>query len=62
MTVERYLRLAAGLFVLASLALGLFVHPYFFWLTAFVGVNLLQSAVTNWCPLMAILDAAGVRR
>ncbi len=60
MTVERWLRLIAGAFVTASVALGVFVHPYFFWLTAFVGVNLVQSAFTNWCPMMSILRRAGV--
>jgi hypothetical protein len=62
MDVNRYLRLAAGLFVLASVALGYYVHPGFFLFTAFVGLNLLQSAFTNWCPLMTILRKAGVRR
>jgi hypothetical protein len=61
MTIDRYLRLVAGLFVMASVMLGLFVSPYFFWFTAFVGLNLFQSAFTNWCPLVSILKAAGVR-
>ena len=61
MTVERYLRLIAGFFVAASVLLGVYVHPAFFWFTAFVGVNLLQSAFTNWCPMMTILRKAGVR-
>ena len=60
MTVERALRLIAGTFVLLSVALGWFVHPAFFLFTAFVGLNLLQSGVTNWCPMMAILRRAGV--
>lgn len=60
MTVERYLRLIAGFFVLASLALGWWVSPWFFLFTAFVGLNLLQSGLTNWCPMMAILRKAGV--
>jgi hypothetical protein len=37
------------------------VHPGFLWFTAFVGLNLLQSALTGWCPMMAILRKAGVR-
>jgi hypothetical protein len=41
--------------------LGALVSPYFFWFTAFVGLNLFQSAFTNWCPLISILKAAGVR-
>ncbi len=61
MTVDRYLRLIAGLFILLSVALGWYVHPGFFLFTAFVGLNLFQSAFTNWCPMMAILRALGVR-
>ncbi|HOM99187.1 MAG TPA: DUF2892 domain-containing protein [Acidobacteriota bacterium] len=61
MTVERYLRLAAGLFVLLSLALGYWVSPWWYLFTAFVGLNLFQSAFTNWCPLMTILKKLGVR-
>jgi hypothetical protein len=61
MTIDRYVRLVAGLFVVASVLLGLMVSPYFFWFTAFVGLNLFQSAFTNWCPLISILKAAGVR-
>jgi hypothetical protein len=60
MTIERYLRLIAGFFVLLSLALGYWVSPYWFLFTAFVGLNLLQSAFTNWCPMMSILRKAGV--
>jgi len=61
MTVEKVLRLIAGVFVLASVLLGMYVHPYFLWFTAFVGLNLLQSGLTNWCPMMSILRAAGLR-
>jgi hypothetical protein len=61
MSVERALRLIAGAFVFASILLGMFVHPYFYWFTAFVGLNLLQSAFTNWCPMMAILRTAGLK-
>lgn len=61
MTVERYLRLIAGFFVLLSVGLGYWVSPYWFLFTAFVGLNLFQSAFTNWCPMMAILRKAGVR-
>jgi hypothetical protein len=61
MTVNEWLRLIAGSFVLASLALGWFVHPAFFLFTAFVGVNLAQSAFTRSCPMMWILRQAGVR-
>ena len=61
MTVNRALRLIAGGFVLASVLLGLYVHPGFFWFTAFVGVNLMQSSFTDWCPMVTILRKAGVR-
>jgi len=52
MTVDEGLRLVAGLFVLASTALGYWVHPGFLAFTAFVGANLAQSALTGWCPMM----------
>ncbi len=61
MTVERTLRLIAGTFVLLSLALGYWVSPYWYLFTAFVGLNLLQSGFTNWCPMMFFLRKAGVR-
>lgn len=61
MTVERALRLMAGTFVLISLALGHWLSPYWYLFTAFVGLNLLQSGITNWCPAMTILRKAGLR-
>lgn len=61
MDVNRWLRLVAGFFVMASLALGYFVSPYFYLFTAFVGLNLFQSAFTNWCPMMTFLRKLGVR-
>ena len=60
MTIERMLRLIAGFFVLLSLALGHWVNEYWYLFTAFVGLNLLQSAFTNWCPMMTILRKLGV--
>jgi hypothetical protein len=60
MNVERMLRLIAGAFVGGSTLLGLYVNPNFHWFTLFVGANLLQSAFTNWCPMMTILRKAGV--
>jgi hypothetical protein len=60
MTLEPMLRLIAGVFVVASVLLGLYVHPYFFWFTVFVGVNLIQSGFTNWCGMMTILRRSGV--
>ena len=61
MTVERAVRLMAGLMVLLSLGLAHYLSPYWLWLTVFVGVNLLQSAFTNWCPAMAIFRALGMK-
>jgi Protein of unknown function (DUF2892) len=62
MTVDRYLRLIAGAIVMATVALGYYVSPYWFLFTGFVGLNLLQSAFTDWCPMMTILRKAGVRQ
>jgi len=61
MTIERGLRLAAGVVVLSSVALGVFHSPYWLLLTAFAGLNLLQSAVTNWCPMVWVLARLGLR-
>ncbi|MGE0360853.1 MAG: DUF2892 domain-containing protein [Vicinamibacterales bacterium] len=61
MTVERMVRMIGGAFVAASVLLGIYVHPNFLWFTLFVGLNLLQSSFTNWCPMMTILRKAGVR-
>jgi len=60
MTIERGLRLAAGVVVLLSVTMGYFVHPAWLLLTAFVGLNLLQSAFTNWCPMVWILARLGL--
>ena len=51
----------AGAFVAASVLLGIYVNPLFLWFTLFVGLNLFQSAFTQWCPMMSILRKAGVR-
>jgi hypothetical protein len=61
MTIERALRALAGFFVTLSVALGYFVHPGFLLLTAFVGLNLFQSAFTNTCPAVAIFRKLGLR-
>jgi hypothetical protein len=61
MTVERAVRMIAGVFVLLSLALGHWVSPYWYLFTAFVGLNLFQSAFTNWCPAMTILRKMGLK-
>lgn len=55
MNAERMTRGVAGVFVLLSVALGYFVNAWWFAFTAFVGVNLLQSAFTDWCPMLALL-------
>lgn len=60
MTIERALRLIAGIFVLASLALGIYVSHYWFIFTALVGFMLLQSGLTDWCPMMLFLRISGV--
>jgi hypothetical protein len=60
MTLNEMLRAIAGFFVLLSVALGWFVSPYWFAFTAFVGVNLIQSAFTKWCPMIALLRKLGV--
>ena len=60
MTLEATLRLIAGAFVTASVVLGVYVSPYFFLFSIFVGLNLVQSAFTGWCPMMTILRKAGV--
>jgi hypothetical protein len=66
MDTERLVRIFAGGFVLASLALGveaspLFVSEHALWLAAFVGANLLQSGFTRFCPLESILRRMGVK-
>ena len=61
MTVERGLRMLAGVMVLLSVALTYYVSRYWAWLTVFIGLNLLQSAFTDWCPAMTILRALGLK-
>ncbi len=53
--------MVAGVFILASVALGVWVNPWWFAFTAFVGLNLLQSAFTKWCPMITILKKAGLQ-
>jgi hypothetical protein len=60
MSIDRFVMAFAGLMILASLLLGLYASPYWYWLTAFVGANLLQSAFTGFCPLALILRRLGV--
>lgn len=60
MDLNAWLRAIAGFFVLLSVLLGYAVSPYFYLFTAFVGLNLLQSAFTDWCPMMVLLRRLGV--
>ena len=59
--MERTLRGMAGVFILVSLALAHYVDLRWLWFTAFVGLNLLQSAFTNWCPAMWMLKKLGIK-
>jgi len=61
MTIDRFVLAFAGAMILLSLLLGIFVHQNWFWLTAFVGANLLQSSFTGLCPLAVFLRKLGVR-
>ncbi len=60
MTVNEALRGIGGAFVMLSVALGYLAHPGWFLFTAFVGLNLLQSAFTKWCPMMWLLQKLGL--
>jgi hypothetical protein len=62
MTVERVTRGIAGSFVLASILLAHYHSEYWLFFTGFVGLNLLQSAVTDWCPVMTLLKKAGLKQ
>ncbi len=61
MTIERGLRLAAGVVILGSVLLTLFDSPYWIALAGFAGLNLFQSAFTNWCPMVWLLARFGLR-
>ena len=60
MSLDRTVMLFAGVLVLASLALGYFVHPLWFLLNAFVGLNLIQSSFTGFCPAAIVFKKLGV--
>ena len=62
MKMEHYIRAIAGILILASLALSHFHSPHWLWFTAFVGLNLLQSAFTRWCLMEDILAKLGVAK
>jgi hypothetical protein len=59
-TVDSMLRLIAGLFVMLSVLLGIYVNANFLWFTLFVGANLFQSSFSGWCPMMTFLRKLGV--
>jgi hypothetical protein len=61
MTIDRIVLAWAGIMVLASVLLSVIHSPYWLFLTAFVGVNLIQSSVTGFCPLVFLLKKVGVR-
>jgi len=61
MTVDNGVRVVAGIFILISLGLGLWVNHYWFFFTAFVGLNLIQSAFTHFCPAEILLKKAGLK-
>ena len=62
MKMEQYIRAIAGCFILISLGLGYLFSPYWHLITAFVGLNLLQSAFTKWCLMEIILEKMGISR
>ncbi len=62
MTLDRAVQAFAGIMVIVSLLLTKFVHPNFFWLTAFVGFNLFQSAFTGFCPAAMVMRKLGIGR
>jgi hypothetical protein len=62
MSMERWIRLIAGSFVMISLALADWVNPHWLWFTAFVGANLFQSALTRWCLMEDILHKIGIAK
>lgn len=60
MRLDAWLRMIGGFLVVLSVALGNWLDPRFYLLTAFVGLNLFQSAFTGWCPMTAVLRRLGV--
>ena len=61
MTLDRLVLAFAGVMILVSVALTLWVSPYFAWFTVFIGANMLQSAFTGFCPAAAIFRKFGVK-
>lgn len=60
MIVTDWIHVIAGIFILGSLALGTWVHPYWYFFTAFVGLNLFQYGISKFCPMATILKKMGV--
>lgn len=61
MTIENAIKAIAGTFILISVSLGILVNPNWFYFTAFVGLNLLQSSITKWCLMEKILKSIGLK-
>jgi hypothetical protein len=61
MTIEKYIRLFAGIMIILSIILTVFISKNFLWLTGFIGMNLIQSSFTNFCPLSNILKKIGIK-
>lgn len=60
MNINDWIHTIAGIFILGSLALGTWIHPYWYIFTAFVGLNLLQYGITKFCPMGVVLKKFGV--
>jgi hypothetical protein len=61
MTINEYLRLIAGTMILLSVLLAQLISPQWFWLTVFIGANLVQSSFTKWCPMITLLQKLNVK-
>ncbi|PCJ61696.1 MAG: sulfurtransferase [Rhodospirillaceae bacterium] len=61
MSIDRLVFAIAGFLVLLSLALGILIHPYWFFLAAFVGFNMFQASFTGFCPLAKVLKRLGAK-
>lgn len=61
MSIEQTLRLIAGTFIVISVVLSVLHSPYWLIFTVFVGLNLLQSGITNWCPMVWLLEKIGLQ-
>ena len=62
MTMEKYIRIMAGTFILMSVGLAIWVSPWWLLFSAFIGINLLQSSLTGWCLMEDILRGTGIHR